>query len=102
MTDTVHNFPFTVGDAMRRARIDAGLSPQDVAGALGLNYNTILRWESGAKIPGGKNLARFIRVTGAHWLPDALEDLGNASSRCYVDLAGHELAEELDLCLTAA
>ena len=79
MTQTAQ-FPFTIDDAIRRARLDADLTPKEVALGIGCAYRTVLRWETGEKIPSGRNLARFIQLTGAAWLPEAIEVLRRRSS----------------------
>ena len=78
----VEAFPFTTDDCIRRARIDARLTPNELAIALDCNYQTVLRWENGTKIPSGRNLVRLIAVTGAQWLPQALES-ARTRNRCF-------------------
>lgn len=90
MTQAVE-FPFTAGDAFRRARIDADLTAKDLAAGLHVDYQTVLRWEKGAKIPRGENLAKIVELTGATWLPDALNRL-RTRSRCSGVLADDTLS----------
>lgn len=83
--------PFTLGDAIRRARIDAKMSMEEVAIAVGVRYKTVWNWEHDIFAPRGRNLSRLIEVTGAAWLPHAAVTL-RCDSRCYPKCADQELS----------
>jgi transcriptional regulator with XRE-family HTH domain len=52
--------------AFRRAlRLQAGLSQQDIADAVGVRRETISRWERGVRSPRGESLNAYARVLGA-------------------------------------
>lgn len=51
-----------VGDAVRRARIDAGLTTVDLAARIGQKQPNLSRWESGRKIPSIPNLQRIVHA----------------------------------------
>ena len=72
------SLPFTVGDAIRRARIDAGLTVEEVAVALKVSYRTVLNWESDKFMPRGRTLLAFARLTASDWL---LDTIGRARTR---------------------
>jgi DNA-binding transcriptional regulator YiaG len=46
----------------RSLRERAGLSAQDLAGALRVTVSTVLRWETGERRPRGRNLIDYLRV----------------------------------------
>ena len=46
----------------RTLRELAGLSAQDLAVVLGVNASTVLRWETGERMPKGRNLTDYLRV----------------------------------------
>jgi transcriptional regulator with XRE-family HTH domain len=49
--------------AERRAlRERAGLSLRDVASAMGVTGPAVIRWESGQRMPRGRNLPDYLRV----------------------------------------
>ena len=49
--------------AARRALREAGgVSQQDVARAVGVTRQCISWWESGQRVPAGRNLAGYVRV----------------------------------------
>ena len=70
--------PFTPGDAIRRARIDAGLSCEEVAVALEVGYRSVLNWENDIFLPRARTLIAFAELTQAVWL---LPTINSASAR---------------------
>ncbi|MBI5431909.1 MAG: helix-turn-helix transcriptional regulator [Planctomycetes bacterium] len=56
----------TVGEHVRRRRLDLGLSQRAMAGELRVHPATILNWERGKTEPGARMLARIIKVLGYH------------------------------------
>ena len=53
------------GDAIRRARIDAGLTQHALAARAGTSQATISAYESGRKQPSIETLERVLAATGA-------------------------------------
>lgn len=90
MTDT-ERYPFTVGDAIRRARIDAGLTCEEVAVGLKVSYHTVRNWENDKFVPRGRALAAFVQLTGADWLLETV-NLVRTRSRCFATCADQELS----------
>lgn len=58
----------------RRLREAAHLSLRDLAGAAGLNYSTLSRWETGVSRPHGDGAIRYGRLLGD------LEELSQVAS----------------------
>lgn len=87
----VQSFPFTVGDAMRRARIDAGLSPEEVAVELKVGYRTVLNWENDKYMPRGRTLLAFAELTRCPWLLETIRS-ARTRSRCFAKCADQELS----------
>jgi transcriptional regulator with XRE-family HTH domain len=53
-----------VGDHIRHARRQLGLSQQDLASRVGVTRSTIIQWESGATEPSSKKLGLVAHVVG--------------------------------------
>jgi transcriptional regulator with XRE-family HTH domain len=53
-----------VGDHIRHARRQLGLSQQDLATRVGVTRSTIIQWESGATEPSSKKLGLVAHVVG--------------------------------------
>jgi len=51
-------------EEIRRRRDTQGLSQEDLAKALGVSRRAVTNWETGAAVPGGKNLRGLDRVLG--------------------------------------
>lgn len=54
------------GAAIRRARMDRGLSQKQLAGAVGCGPASVARWEAGAFAPRAKHRPALARALG--WL----------------------------------
>jgi transcriptional regulator with XRE-family HTH domain len=54
----------SVGDRIRYARRQLGLSQQDLATRVGVTRSTIIQWESGATEPSSKKLGLVAHVVG--------------------------------------
>ena len=61
---------------IQQARVDAGLSVDDVARALRITSSAVRQWELGSKFPSRGRLVAFSRLTGANlgWLQTAVSD----------------------------
>lgn len=66
-----------VPDLLRRARRSAGLSQRDLAKSAGTSGATVAAYESGAKDPRARTLARLLKATGHTLLPVPLQDASN-------------------------
>ena len=53
-------------EALRRARIEKGLSQQQLADALNVDRSTVTKWETGNRQPDAETLARLSSVLGAN------------------------------------
>jgi transcriptional regulator with XRE-family HTH domain len=56
--------PRTIGDHVKKRRLDLGLRQKEVAACLGLHFNTLQLWERGIGDPGVKLLPGIIRFLG--------------------------------------
>lgn len=48
---TANKFCAELGGEIRQARLDKGMSQEDLAGRVGLHRNSVARYEAGADIP---------------------------------------------------
>lgn len=53
-----------MGRRIRRARLRAGISQQEVADAIGVGVTSVSRWEVGTRVPSAVRLAKLARVLG--------------------------------------
>ena len=53
-------------EALRRARIEKGLSQQNLADALNVDRSTVTKWETGNRQPDAETIARLSSVLGAN------------------------------------
>lgn len=49
----------------RRIRRAAGLSLEEVAGAVGVTAAAVSRWENGGRVPHGHAAVRYLRLLGS-------------------------------------
>jgi transcriptional regulator with XRE-family HTH domain len=54
----------TVGDHLRKRRLDLGLRQKDVARRLGANVNTVTNWEVGRTAPAARYAKGIVRLLG--------------------------------------
>jgi transcriptional regulator with XRE-family HTH domain len=54
----------TLGEQIRCAREERGLSQEDLAEALGVSRQAVSKWETGAAVPQGENRARLGQLLG--------------------------------------
>lgn len=59
----------TIGDHLRKVRLDRGLRQRDVAGIIGADPFTVLNWETGATNPKLRYLPAIIRFLGYNPIP---------------------------------
>lgn len=88
---TVIEMPFRLGDAIRRARLDAGLDQAELAKQLEVSRPLVSRWENGKGCPDVRQMRRIAESTGAEYL----YDLRNLPNPCFTASAG-QLVLELD------
>lgn len=70
-----------IGDRIRRARLEAGMTQRELALAVGVNHSSVAHWESHRKVPGGENIKKIAEVTltdPASLLSDAPRDINGA------------------------
>lgn len=53
-----------IHEALRRARIEKGLSQQQLAEAMNVDRSTVTKWETGDRLPNAATLARLSSVLG--------------------------------------
>jgi transcriptional regulator with XRE-family HTH domain len=70
----------SVGDHIRIARRQLGLSQQDLATRVGVTRSTIVQWESGATEPSSKKLGLIAHVVGLR-LEELLTDPPEPTTR---------------------
>lgn len=100
-----------IGDRIQRARLDAGMSIEQVASALNITSSAVRQWELGRKFPSRPRLEAFARVVGADlgWLQTAVSDVarladesGRALGHPVPILERHQIAKlELELPFSA-
>jgi DNA-binding transcriptional regulator YiaG len=56
----------TIGDAIRKRRLDLGLKQKDVAGIIGFDETSVLNWEKGYNSPRSDKMAGIERFLGGH------------------------------------
>lgn len=69
-----HTPEWTLADRMRKARIDAGLTAQQIADAIGISRKSVTNYETGATHPLRPILAAWAEVTGTYieWLEEGV------------------------------
>jgi transcriptional regulator with XRE-family HTH domain len=88
----------TIGDHIRRRRIDLDLTQKEVARKIGVNPSTILLWEHGRTEPAVRHVPRIVSFLGHNPLPvggSFPEQLCGARIR--LGLSQRKLAEMLDV-----
>jgi len=61
--------PKTIGEAIRKRRLDLGLKQREAAKIIGCNYLTIVNWEKGHFTPRVNHMAGIIQFLGYNPLP---------------------------------
>lgn len=69
-TEARPDSPFTLGDHIKRARLNAHLDQEDVAEACGVSRPLVSRWENSKSVPDVFELQKIVWITGAEWLAD--------------------------------
>ena len=52
------------GQKIKRLRLAAGYTQQDVSEAVGVTVRTIISWEQGVRVPGGDKIAKLAKALG--------------------------------------
>lgn len=86
----------TVGDHLKKGRLDLGLFQKDVASRLGVNESTILNWENNACAPAIRFIPRIVGFLGYDPYP-VPRTLGEAllAKRRHVGLSRKRMAKTL-------
>jgi DNA-binding XRE family transcriptional regulator len=61
--------PKTIGDAIRKRRLDLNLRQIDVAAIIGCDELTVVNWEKGHRNPHIKHMPAIVRFLGYNPLP---------------------------------
>jgi transcriptional regulator with XRE-family HTH domain len=56
----------TIGDAIRKRRLDLGLNQKDVAEIIGCDQMSVLNWEKGYNKPTTSKMSAIVRFLGVH------------------------------------
>jgi DNA-binding transcriptional regulator YiaG len=62
--------PKTVGQHLRKRRLDLGLMQSQVARTLGVHTETLKNWERGVNVPAGRVIPEIIRFLGHDPFPE--------------------------------
>jgi transcriptional regulator with XRE-family HTH domain len=73
----------TLGDHIRKRRLDLGIFQKDVAQKIGVIAETVFRWESNESLPSVSQLPRIIRFLGY----DPLQPLQLFLSSCEISVS---------------
>lgn len=65
---------YTLGEHLRKARLDAEMEQADLADALDVSRQLISKWERNVSVPSVIQYRALARVTGAGWLVPLLND----------------------------
>jgi DNA-binding XRE family transcriptional regulator len=92
--------PRTIGDHIRRRRLDLDLFQKNVAVTLGVNIETLKNWERGVGSPMIRHMPSIIKFLG--YDPDPEAEAGNlpqwiAYARRRLGYTQEKLAETLDV-----
>lgn len=55
---------FALAASILRARIEAGLTQEELAARMGTKQEVVARWEGGRAVPSGRTLQRIATATG--------------------------------------
>ena len=91
--------PVTLGDHIRRRRLELGLEQRELARQLGADDMTVCNWEKGRTFPSIRFLPRIVRFLG--YVPFQLESLSVGERirlrRMLLGLSQRELARRLSV-----
>ena len=91
--------PVTLGDHIRRRRLELGLEQRELARQLGADDMTVCNWEKGRTFPSIRFLPRVVRFLG--YVPFQLESLSVGERirlrRMLLGLSQRELARRLSV-----
>lgn len=68
---------YDLGEGLRRLRIAAGKSPDDVARALNVTRTAVVLWEAGEREPRATTFIGFLEATGRPFRWDPSPGKGN-------------------------
>ena len=68
-----------LGEAIKRARIEAGMTKAEVARRLGVDWSTIWSWEANRRVPLTKHLLALMKILPT--LKDYLGGEGDGKKR---------------------
>jgi len=89
--------PVTLGDHIRRRRLELGLEQRELARQLGADEMTVCNWEKGRTFPSIRFLPRIVRFLG--YVPFRLDSLSVGErlrlTRMLLGLSQRELARKL-------
>lgn len=82
----------TLGDLLKRARLDAGMEQAELAEKVGCSRASIGAWERDRNQPDFGWIKRIVAATGATWLYDEpFRDADGTAIRCYAEGPVHGL-----------
>ena len=64
----------TIGERLKKLRIERGMSTRDLADEVGVSFTTIYRWENGDRIPDGFNMGKLMNALGVR-MKDIISDM---------------------------
>jgi len=68
-----------LGEAIKKARLEAGLTKAEIARRLGVDWTTVWSWEVNRRVPLTKHLLALMRILPT--LKDHLDGDGNGEKR---------------------
>jgi DNA-binding transcriptional regulator YiaG len=68
-----------IGEAIKKARLEAGLTKAEVARRLGVDWSTVYKWEVNLRTPGTRYLLELMRILPT--LKDHLDGEGDGKER---------------------
>ena len=64
----------TIGERLKKLRIERGMSTRDLADEVGVSFTTIYRWEKGDRVPDGFNMGKLMNALGVR-MKDIISDM---------------------------
>jgi len=65
---------YALAKAMMQARMQSGLTQEELAKRMGTTQSVIARWESGKTLPSSRTLLRVAEATGTHFRAQFVAD----------------------------
>ena len=60
---------YAIARAIIEARVNSGLTQEELARRMGTTQSVVARWESGKTLPSCRTLCRIAKATGTHFRP---------------------------------